>query len=169
MGVREYFRKIFHRTKEETGKSGKDIAEEKDLTSEDYQIKDKEEPGDQEKKEKEEKEKEEEEGTFELDIILQFIGLVASRGLSPELKEEFINKYIQRNEAPLTIITWDKSIYWLLKYIKIMPDWQKFLIGCGILVGNGVWLRIEFSKRDQEIKTKLKGKEKGKSSGEPKK
>jgi len=118
----------------------------------------KEEPGEGEQKE-EKKEEEALPAGLGLDMILQFIASVASQGLPPELKKKFVKEYIEFNEMPLTAIGWDKSIGWLLQYLEIMPDWQRFLVGCGFLVGSGIYMRVEFSKI---IKDQLKQGEKGK-------
>ena len=124
----------------------------------------KEEPGAEKKEEGEE----ETVPPIGLDMILQFIASLASQGLPPELKKKFVKEYVEFNEMPLTAIGWDRSIAWLLQYLEIMPDWQRFLVGCGFLVGSGVYMRVEFSKI---IKDQLKEaeKKKGKPGEEPKK
>jgi len=94
-----------------------------------------------------EEEKEEEiEPEIGLDMILQFVGSFASKGLPPRLRERFIEEYVEFNKLPLTAIQWDKTIGWALKWLAIMPDWQRFLLGCGIMVGSGLYMRIEFGK-----------------------
>ena len=108
---------------------------------------------------KEEEEKEEEileEPEIGLDMILRFVGSFASKGLPPELRERFINEYVEFNKLPLTAIQWERTIGWALKWLATMPDWQRFLLGCGIMVGSGVYMRVEFARLIKEQKKQEK-------------
>lgn len=99
-----------------------------------------------------------------LDMILQFVGTFAAKGLPPQLRERFIKEYVEFNELPLTAIQWDKTIGWALKWLAIMPEYQRFLLGCGIMVGSGLYMRVEFGRL---IKAQQKKEEK--KPEEPKK
>jgi len=117
----------------------------------------------------EEEKKEPEKGEIpeiELNKFLALIAGFASKGLPENLRKKFVRDYIDINYPILEFIDYQRSIAWFLEYVAVMPDWLRFVVGTGCLVGTGLYLRVSIQAEFKKMQKQKQKEEKSEESQE---